>query len=105
MRTKLFTLLFIIILFIPKAIYAAEAYGAVERIYPHNGKVYFRLKGDKCKNKSLYKYWYFELNSEESKLWFSMLLTASSTGKIVKIGVQSCKPDENQKITYIYQDF
>lgn len=82
----------------------AEGY-EVARIYPQGGKVFFRLKNDPCKNAAANKYWYFDLNNEVAKAWFSMLLSAAATKTKVQLGYNSCDPDISQPITYVYQDF
>ncbi|RZM84924.1 hypothetical protein [Pseudoalteromonas rubra] len=86
---------------------AAKGVGQVERIYPSGSRVYFRLKGDECKQgaNSGNTYWYYELSEAASGVNTSMLLAAANTGKIIKIGYPSCDATKNQKINYLYQDF
>ncbi|ALU43557.1 MULTISPECIES: hypothetical protein [Pseudoalteromonas] len=89
------------------AAFAAKGVGQVERIYPSGGKVFFRLKGDECKQSANAgnTYWYFELADATAGVNVSMLLAAANTSKTIKIGYPSCDPTKNQKINYLYQDF
>ena len=85
---------------------SAGTEGFVERIYPYNGQVYFRLKDDPCKSTPGNTYWQFNLDSEISKAWFSMLLSASATNTKIKLGSPAdCDASINQEIAFIYQDF
>lgn len=85
--------------------YAAGTSGLVDRIYPYGGHVNFRLKDDDCKSSAVNSYWQFDLDSETSKAWFAMLLSASATKTTIKLGVPECDPSKNQYISYMYQDF
>lgn len=77
--------------------------GKVKRIYPQGDLIYFRIVGDACKTN---KYWYFTLQSEVSKAWFSMLLAAATTQSEVLISYSgSCDASINQQIDYVVQDF
>jgi hypothetical protein len=78
--------------------------GLVERIYPQDGKIYFRLIGDTCKSTAANKYWHFDLVDdsgkaiETAKAWFAMLLSASATKTIIKVGAASCDSSTNAPI-------
>ncbi|NOU52144.1 hypothetical protein HG263_16565 [Pseudoalteromonas sp. JBTF-M23] len=84
---------------------AASTKGGVERIYPQDGTVYFRLKDEPCKSTQKNTYWSFSLSDETAKTWFAMLLAAASSGHVVKLGVEQCNPDINQSISYLYIDY
>ncbi|CAM4309108.1 hypothetical protein [Pseudoalteromonas byunsanensis] len=93
---------------LPFTSHAAKGSGQVERIYPNNGKVYFRLKGDECKDKgSRNTYWYIDLSTETGKASYSLLLTAATTESVIVVGrpSSSCSPEVTQQVNYIYQDF
>lgn len=86
--------------------------GYVERIYPTidaggNHVVNFRIKGDDCKRTGSdgNTYWRFNLDGEVKEAWFSMLLAASVSGKIIKVGIPVCEPSQDQYINYIFQDY
>lgn len=84
--------------------------GNVSRLYPSSGGsgnpdlVYFKISGDACKADS--GYWYFALQSEASKAWFSMLLAAATTRSDVIVAFNgACNQGVSQEVTYIYQNF
>lgn len=105
MRLIIKLIFMINVFFFSMSVYSIGTYGTVERIYPNNEKVSFRLKGDVCKSKDLNSYWSFDLGSETSKAWLSMLIAASATGSIIKLGVDECDPEKDANIVYLYQDF
>lgn len=82
--------------------------GKVKRIYPkainENQRIFFRLKGDPCKNNDTY--WYFDVKDAVTQAWFSMLLTAAASDTDIKIkGQPGCNVTQSERITHIYQDF
>lgn len=108
MRSIIFSILFLLPLLLSIDSQAAKGSGQVERIYPSNGKVYFRLKGDECKDKgSRNTYWYFDLSTDTGKAYYSLLLAAATTKSVVQVGrpANSCSPELSQEINYIYQDY
>ena len=91
------------------AAYAVKGEGQVMRIYPH-GNVYFRLKGDDCKDAGQNSYWFFrQQDNPMADYWLSMLLSAAATGQTVKVGsssgIANCNPDQNEEIAYILIDY
>ncbi len=77
--------------------------GQVKRIYPTSPeRVHFRIDNDRCSSS---KYFYFDLNNETKKAWFSMLLAAATTGSEIKISISECPEKDHVAIRYMYQDF
>lgn len=106
MNTKLMLALSLLLPLAPSAM-AAKGVGMIERIYPIETRVNFRLKGDECKRDANNgnTYWYYELSDGAADINTAMLLSAAATGTIIKIGYSSCEPDKSQKIHYLYQDY
>jgi hypothetical protein len=90
---------------------SSKGKGQVSRIYPsgNSNNINFRLKGDVCKTEGANKYWYFSKDHPMADYWFSMLLSASSTGNTIIVGVSSgvdnCDPSKHQEIGYILVDY
>ena len=78
--------------------------GEVERIFPIDGGIKFRLKGDEQCNPNG-KYYYFNLDSEVKKAWYSLLLAAANTSKPVRVSIDACPTDSHVPVRYVYQDF
>lgn len=83
--------------------------GKISRLYPSSGTggdpdlVYFSISGNSCKSNT---YWYFKLQGEASKAWFSMLVAATATKSSVNVSFNgACNPAADQEIKYIFQDF
>lgn len=85
--------------------------GVVERIFPTKsttgtaGNVSFRLIGDPCTSESHNTYWTFSLDTEASKAWFAMLLSAAVTKTKVIVGAGACDKTVSSNIWYLYQNF
>lgn len=86
-------------------LYAAKGSGFVERIYINNNKVLFRLKGDECKSKAVNSYWFFELNNDQGKATYALLLAAANSNKVIQVGYPECDSSKTSIINYLYQDF
>ncbi|TQV86560.1 hypothetical protein [Aliikangiella coralliicola] len=98
--------IFLALLIISMPSFGEGGVGEVARIYPHNGKVYFRLKNDSCQSQgNSHRYYYFNLGDETSRAWYSMLLAASSTKTKVSVVVSDCTQSSDILISYIYQDY
>ncbi|MEJ6473994.1 hypothetical protein [Pseudoalteromonas piscicida] len=108
MKKILLSVLLLPVFMLPFAVQAAKGVGQVERIYPSNGKIFFRLKGDECKDKgSRNTYWYFDLSTDTGKANYSLLLAAAATKSVINVGrpANSCSPEQSQAINYLYQDY
>lgn len=82
--------------------------GKVARIYPAENKVYFNLIGDQCGQGIDNHYYYFVLDSEIKKAWFSIILAAANTGKPILVSLPNCPSPATGaqvEIRYLYQDF
>jgi len=81
--------------------------GKVARLYlnPDGNWVFFSLKNDQC-GQPIGVYYQFQLDSEVKKGWFSMLLAAANTDKVINVSLPSCPtPSASVLVRYIYQDF
>jgi len=97
-------LLTIFTLCLPLHSYATtSATGEVSRIYPQSNKIYFQLKNDPCNSNN--KYYYFALDSESSKAWYSLILAAANTSKPIVVSLTECPSTVDVPVRYIYQNF
>ena len=83
---------------------ALTVIGEVSRIYPIDGGIKFRLKNDaECNPND--KYYYFNLDSEVKKAWYSLILAAANTQKPIRVSLHECPTDSHVEVRYVYQDF
>lgn len=89
---------------VSNASYAVEVITSpVSRIYPSaEGRFYFRLKVDQCNSGS--DYYYVDGTHEQAKVWTTMILSAATTGKPIRVVVETCTPG-HKPMKYLYQDF
>lgn len=82
--------------------------GKVARIYPADGRIFFNLVNDQCGLAIDNHYYFFELDSELKKAWYSLILTAANTGKPIVVSLPNCPSTTSGtqvEIRYVYQDF
>ena len=96
-------------LFICNIAFAAETtHGEIRRIHPMSHSsgelIQFNLKNDTSCNPNN-RYYYFKLDSEAKKAWYSMILAADNTGKSISVSIESCPTSGGVPVRYIYQTF
>jgi hypothetical protein len=77
--------------------------GEISRIYPTNNKIFFRLKNDTCNPNN--RYYYFNLDSETSKAWYALILSAANTSKPISVSIHECPSAADVSVRYILQNF
>lgn len=77
--------------------------GEISRIYPANNTVFFSLKNDPCNPNN--KYYFFPLERETSKAWYSLILAAANTSKPIAVSIHEFPTDSHEPVRYIYQNF
>ncbi len=96
---------FFLVLFISNiSIAATSTSGEIKRIYAQGERVNFRLKDNQSCNPNN-KYYYFTLDSEVKKTWYSLILAAANTSKRVVVSIEDCPSAASIEVKYIYQDF
>ena len=94
--------IFLIALFFTTLSEASTPVGEISRIYPNDGRIYFKLKNDSCNPNG---YYYFSMSSENGETWYSLILAAANTSKKIAVRVANCPVSGNAQIVYVYQDF
>lgn len=80
--------------------------GKVARIYPQGDRVHFNLKGDQCGLGIDQHYYYFTLDTDVKKAWYSLILAAANTDKPILVSLPDCPaPGSQVEVRYLYQDF
>ncbi|MCX2781044.1 hypothetical protein [Microbulbifer thermotolerans] len=78
--------------------------GKVTRIYGYEDTINFHLEGNtECNPNN--QYYYFNLDSEGKKAWYSLLLAAANTSKPIHVKIPECPINDKVKIIYLYQNF
>lgn len=79
--------------------------GKVARIYINEPNVYFSLKNDQCGN-NIGTYYYFKLDTEAKRAWYTLILAAASTDKVIDVSLPLCPVGGAPvEVRYIFQDF
>jgi hypothetical protein len=83
--------------------------GEIQRLFPKENKVSFRLKNDNCITGNYYYYFYMNESDNSGKYaaknWYAMLLSSAMALKPVSVSVDGCIADSNIAVRYIFQDY